>query len=179
MHAIDCRGLLSVPVTHWAKWRQQTGRDSTRECCNAVLFLFHPLKENVAMTYHFAILTILKLKKTVWSFNRHILPWGCLWVADQSYYDMILFHKKPSLFLSHQSRLVLAMYGSKMYISIISWSLPWFGAVLQTSQSLALQPGTEEQKLFLLSCSKPWSEMYFAHYSSHCFASVPAQQGAL
>lgn len=48
--------------------------------------------------------------------------------------------------------------------------VPCFGVVLQSSQSLALQPGTEKQKLFLLSSSKPWSEMSFAHYPAHCFA---------
>lgn len=87
---------------------------------------------------------------------------------------MIIFHIKLSLFLSHQNRLVLAMCGSKICISIISWSLPWFGVVLQTSQRVALQPGTEEQKLFLLSSSRPWSEVYLAHDTGHCFASVPA-----
>lgn len=75
----------------------------------------------------------------VWSLNIHTLPWWCLWVTDQSnnnsYFIIILFHIKLSLFLSHQNRLVFAMYGSKVYMSIISWSLSSFEVVLLTSQS--------------------------------------------
>lgn len=79
MHTTACSRCLSAPVTCWAKWQQQTGRDNTKKHCNAVLFFSLCLKENVAVTYHFAILSILKVKKIVWSLNIHTLPCCCLW----------------------------------------------------------------------------------------------------
>lgn len=79
MHTTACSRCLSAPVTCWAKWQQQTGGDNAKKRCNAVLFFSLCLKENVAVTYHFAILSILKVKKIVWSLNIHTLPCCCLW----------------------------------------------------------------------------------------------------
>lgn len=111
MHTIACSRCPSAPVTCWAKWQQQTGRDSATKHCNAVLFLCR--KENVALTYHFAILSVLKVKKIAWSLTIHALPCCCLWATGRSYCCVILFRIKLGLFLSHQNRLVLATYTSE------------------------------------------------------------------
>lgn len=89
-----------------AKQQQQTG-DSTRKDCNALLFLSLCLKENVAVTYHFAILNILEMKKIIWSLNINTLPYWCLWA--RGYYNVILFHVSLGCLLSHENRYVLAL----------------------------------------------------------------------
>ena len=114
MHTIACSRCLSSPVTCWAKWQQQTGRDSATKPCKARRFLSLCLKDNAAVTYHFAVLSIFKVKKIVWSLNIHTLPCCCLWAIVRSYYCVILFHIKLGLFLSHQNRLVVAMYSSEL-----------------------------------------------------------------
>lgn len=96
-----------------AKHQQQTGRDSTTKHCNALLFLSLCLKENIAVTYHFAILNILEVQKIIWSLNIHTLPCWCLWARGYSYYYVILFHVNLGFLLSHQNRHVLALYSSE------------------------------------------------------------------